>query len=314
MDATDLRLLAALDRLLERGSVTGAARDLGIGQPAMSRTLAQLRERFGDPLLVRAGRAMKLTATAEALRPDVRDLVVRAQRILGTQAPFEPSEAFRVSVAVGDDVASWLLPPLLQAFRVDAPCASLDVRRLDRDALVPLAAGRLDVAVLPDLASIPGVARPDLDHLVVQPLDPVRFVVARRSSEPMDLQTWCAVPHILVAPLGETPTGLVDRLLAEHDLTRRVWVTVPTFEQACRLVHATNAVALLPERVVRSCPFDLTMHPPPLRIPDMPLNMAWAPHLTTSARHGWFRERVIAIARSDREGAPTTDRTSAGTG
>jgi DNA-binding transcriptional LysR family regulator len=54
----DLNLLTALDVLLTEGSVTGAARRLGLSTSAMSRTLTRLRNATGDPLLVRAGRTL----------------------------------------------------------------------------------------------------------------------------------------------------------------------------------------------------------------------------------------------------------------
>ena len=63
--SVDLNLLVVLDRLLATGSVSAAARDLGVTQPAMSRSLQRLRDVLGDPLFVRAGRG--LTATPRAL-------------------------------------------------------------------------------------------------------------------------------------------------------------------------------------------------------------------------------------------------------
>ena len=54
MNDVDLNLLPALDALLTEGSVTGAARRLGLSVSAMSRNLARLRSMTGDPLLVRA--------------------------------------------------------------------------------------------------------------------------------------------------------------------------------------------------------------------------------------------------------------------
>lgn len=301
MEVPDLRLLVVLDRLLDRASVSAAARDLGVGQPAVSRSLAQLRERFGDPLLVRAGRAMRLTARAEALRLDVRELVARAQQVMGDEVRLDLDVAVTVSLAVGDDVAAWLLPPLLTRLREEAPRVTLHVHRMDRDALVPLAAGHLDLAILPDLAAIPTAQRLYLDHLVIERLEPIRFVVARRAAGPVDLDLWCTLPHVMVAPLGETRLGIVDRLLAQHERSRHVLVTVPTFEQACRLVYATDAVALLPERVVRASPFPLHSHLPPLQVPDLPLECAWTPHLTTSPRHKWFRRLLLGVCRGQQD-------------
>jgi len=57
----DLNLLVALDALLERQSVTGAAARMGLSPPATSHALSRLRALLGDPLLVRAGRSMVLT-------------------------------------------------------------------------------------------------------------------------------------------------------------------------------------------------------------------------------------------------------------
>lgn len=67
MQATDLSLLVTLDALLQEGSVTGAARRVGLSTPAMSHALARIRERMGDPILVRSGRGMLLTPRALAL-------------------------------------------------------------------------------------------------------------------------------------------------------------------------------------------------------------------------------------------------------
>lgn len=69
MSADRLKLLVALDLLLEHGNVTKAASQLGISQPALSAQLARLREFLGDPLLVpaRGGRGMVLTAQASAM-------------------------------------------------------------------------------------------------------------------------------------------------------------------------------------------------------------------------------------------------------
>lgn len=61
MSDPDFNLLVALDFLLKKASVAGAARRLNLSTSAMSRTLSRLREVTGDPILVRAGRNMVLT-------------------------------------------------------------------------------------------------------------------------------------------------------------------------------------------------------------------------------------------------------------
>jgi len=63
----DLNLLMALDALLRDKNVTRASERVFLSQPAMSAALNKLREYFGDPLLVRVGRDLELTARGLAL-------------------------------------------------------------------------------------------------------------------------------------------------------------------------------------------------------------------------------------------------------
>jgi len=64
----DLNLLVAFERVLALGSVTRAAKELGITQPAMSRTVQRLRMALGDPLFVKVGRTLVATDRARALQ------------------------------------------------------------------------------------------------------------------------------------------------------------------------------------------------------------------------------------------------------
>ncbi|MDN8907652.1 LysR family transcriptional regulator, partial [Staphylococcus aureus] len=60
----DLNLLVALDALLTERSVTRAAERLHLSQPALSASLARLRNHFNDPILARRGNAYELTPLA----------------------------------------------------------------------------------------------------------------------------------------------------------------------------------------------------------------------------------------------------------
>ncbi|KAG1446826.1 hypothetical protein G6F57_017215 [Rhizopus arrhizus] len=81
MPLPDLNLLLALDILLDEGSVAGAARRMNLSAPAMSRTLARIREAVGDPVLVRSGRGLAPTPRALELRDQVRSVVEQAQTV-----------------------------------------------------------------------------------------------------------------------------------------------------------------------------------------------------------------------------------------
>lgn len=91
-----LRLLIALDALLVEGSVTGAAQALGLGVPAMSRILAQLRAAYGDEIVVRTGRTLTPTPFAEELRARVRAVSAETSDLMqprGSQPTRSPAIA-----------------------------------------------------------------------------------------------------------------------------------------------------------------------------------------------------------------------------
>ena len=85
-----MNLLVALDALLAERGVTGAARRVHVTPSAMSHSLAELRELFDDPLLVRAGRGMALTPRAEALRRPLHRVLLDAKRWCAIGAGFDP--------------------------------------------------------------------------------------------------------------------------------------------------------------------------------------------------------------------------------
>jgi anthranilate phosphoribosyltransferase len=76
-----LRLLLALDALLMEGSVSRAAERMGIGTPAMSRLLGQIREVYDDPIFIRSSRRLIPTPFAESMRQRIRALAAEAEAL-----------------------------------------------------------------------------------------------------------------------------------------------------------------------------------------------------------------------------------------
>ena len=99
----DLNLLVALDALLEQRSVSKAAEQIGLSQPAVSAQLARLRRHFGDDLLARFGNQYRLTPLAVQLRSRVRTAVTGVERVFAAQPDFNPASTSReFSLVVSD--------------------------------------------------------------------------------------------------------------------------------------------------------------------------------------------------------------------
>ncbi len=107
--------LSAFVLVARLGSVTDAARAMGVSEPAVSQALAALRSHHGDKLIVRTGTGMTLTAGGSRLLPIASQMVA-----LGADADAAVREAKgmaeRLQVAVTSTLAEFVANPLLEAF------------------------------------------------------------------------------------------------------------------------------------------------------------------------------------------------------
>ena len=292
----DLNLLVALDALLEAESVTGAARQVGLSQPAMSSALGRLRDLFGDPLLLRGRGGMIPTPLARELRAPVRRVVREVAGMLEPTGPFDAAAPHRFRIAVTDYVGLVLLPAIAARIQAAGPALELEVRAV-HDWQLPaddLDTGRLDLAVS-FFRAVPSGLR--AEHLFDE-----QFVCAVRRDHPgvrsrLGLRQFTALPHLLVAPRAGV-TGVVDAALAARGLTRRIAVTVPHFMVAPAVVAGTDCVATLAARVARlgAAMAPLRLLAPPLPLDGFAIEMVWHPQTDDHPPAAWLRDQVRAAA------------------
>lgn len=287
----DLNLLVALDALLAEGSVTRAARRVGLTQPSMSHALARLRDLFGDPLLARSGRAMVLTPRAEALREPLRASLGELARLLSDEGPFDPRTSRRSFVLVCPDLLAAFIPDLLRAMSAQAPTVSLEVRGPGALVASDLASGSSDVSLGPTRDAAPG--------LTVRPLGEVRWVVLVRRGHPLagkklTAKRWAAHPHVQVRT-GAGGPSVVEQALGALGVTRRIGLWVPTFLLAPEVVSRTDYLFTAPRELVAPLVtrLKLTMLEPPVRIAPVPVAAFWHGRVEADPGHRWFRELVV---------------------
>src|SRR6201982_1349417 len=108
-------------RVVESGSFSGVARELGTGQPAISKQVAALEEHLGAQLLMRTSRSLSLTEVGrdfyESAVRLISDLEAPESRIGSGQA--SPSGVVRVTAASG--FSHRYVVPQLPAFRARYP-------------------------------------------------------------------------------------------------------------------------------------------------------------------------------------------------
>jgi DNA-binding transcriptional LysR family regulator len=300
LSSIDVNLLVALRALLETRNVTAAGRRLGLSPSATSHALARLRGLLGDPLLVRAGRALILTPRASALAEPLAQALEALETALAPREALDPrtlARSFRIETT--DHVQFVLLRALDARAREESPRVNIYLQSLQPETFARLREGAIDLAI-----SVYNGVDADLER---QNLFDDRLVAVMRRGHPalrrrMTLARFAALDHLLVAPNG-SPTGLVDRLLADHGLRRRVARTSSTFLDIAFLVADTDYVVSLPETVARPLlgKWKLEMVRLPLPLPTFTHSMVWHRRYTKDPAHAWFRG-LVAAATKERRG------------
>ena len=290
----DLNLLLTLHALLSEQHVSRAALRLHRSQPAVSHALAQLREIFADPLLVRRGGRLQLTARAEALHAPLQEALQQLDGLLGTPG-FEPARARRTfRLAMSDYGARVVLPSLMRLLRREAPGIDLVVSQGSREAMLgQLIDGEADLAlgVFPELPT----------EMAQQVLFEESFVcLADRASLPprggLALDPWLARPHVLVA-VRPGIDNEIDQALAALGARRRIALTLPHWGVAQSVIAGTDLVLTVARRSLAGARLDpaLRQFAPPLAISPFAFAQAWHSRRDGDAGHRWLRAQIQAL-------------------
>ena len=109
--------LRSLVEVAKRGAITGAARSMGLTQPALSRRIQLLEEEFGTPLLSRSQKGVRLTELGRLVEAEGRTLIERYERLKQTVLQHLRLERGTVRVGGGASAVSYLLPGVIRDFR-----------------------------------------------------------------------------------------------------------------------------------------------------------------------------------------------------
>lgn len=259
----DLNLLRVFLVVAEQGSVTAAAAQLYVTQPAVSAALRRLTDAVGAPLFTREGRGLALTHRGQRLLAAVGPHLTAMIEATVGDAPFDPASSTRTfRLGLSDVMESWLLPPLLRAVEREAPHMSFIVVPVQfRTVAAALTQRHIDLAVTVADELPSSIRRQSLLHGgFVCLFDPRHARVKRRVTE----RAYFDHDHVIVSYAGDL-RGVVEDL---YDRKRRVRCSVSSFNSIGAIVDGTALLATVPERVAR----DIVAVRPHLRTAPVPLD------------------------------------------
>jgi DNA-binding transcriptional LysR family regulator len=295
LSSFDLNRLYALHVVFEERSVTRAAARLHVTPPAVSNTLAVLREALGDPLVVRSGRGLVLTPRALELAPALAEAVAAAQRVVERPLSFAPETTTRTfSLACSDAEQISGVPLVAAAVARRMPRASLRILSVDElHASGGLASGAADAAIGPFLG--PGHPARDLYQeegvLVVRRDHPrVRGIVTK--------ELFNELRHIdILLALGQGGAGhrVVEEFFASQGLRRDIAVSVPSFTAAATIASQTDWMTGMPRRLAQRFVSQMGLQMAEMPIPTLSFRIQLHWHERTEADEGarFFRALVL---------------------
>ncbi len=292
----DLNLLVALDAILTERSVTRAASKLCLTQPAVSGSLARLREYFEDPLIVQVGRQMELTPLAQALGVSIRAIMLQIDNAIATDPKFDATVNKRhFIIAATDYVIEVLLLGLLRDLSRSAPGLTFEFRQFSAQSAQELQAGEVDLVIGPEID-----VRSEHPHVPV--FEDTYVVVACRDnpivSSGMTFDEYMGLGHVVFRGERQGQPWLERWFVKQYGDSRRIEVSVPSFLLLPSFLTGTNRIATLQARLAHklagSAP--LKVVEAPLQLPRLVEVLQWNAQRDVDPALSWLREQVIAAA------------------
>jgi DNA-binding transcriptional LysR family regulator len=126
-----LQQLTLFVRTVESGSFSKAAREFGLSQPSVSRTIAALERRLGVKLLIRTTRQVSATDAGEALLARARDALLAIDEAESAARGADHLSGV-LRVALPPEYGVRRIVPLLPAFFARHPLLKIDLMMSDR--------------------------------------------------------------------------------------------------------------------------------------------------------------------------------------
>jgi DNA-binding transcriptional LysR family regulator len=123
----DWNRIRAFLATVEEGSLSAAARSLGLTQPTLSRQVSALEEELGIMLFERIGRGLMLTSAGIELLEHTRAMGEAARRVsFAAEGQMQALEGL-VRITASDVFSAYVLPPFLHRLRRRAPRLEIDI-------------------------------------------------------------------------------------------------------------------------------------------------------------------------------------------
>lgn len=276
----ELRLLRALEAVVDEGTFAAAAARLDYTQSTLSQQIAALESSVGGRVFdrPRGPRRVSLTPLGRLVLQHARELNRSSEQAGQAIERFHAGDG-RVDIGTFQTVTNVLLPELVRRLREEQP--DCDVRLFEDETPQPPLEG-LDVAFFDAAppAGVDGILIVEDDHVLLAP--PGRFPAGRVALTALD-----DLPIVALPPICDQ--GRVEESLAQHGISPRVIFRTADNQGVVSMVRAGLGCAILPALAIGSHD-GLDLHPLHPHLPRRQIHLLWQGTLSPLAT------RVVTLA------------------
>lgn len=283
----DLNLLVIFDAVFRLGTVTEAAREIGLTQPAVSHAVRRLRRLYGDPLFMRTKGGLRPTVRAREIAPAIQSAIQNIGSTLETV--FDPASLMRsFRFGLVNYTAFFLLPVLVERLQATAPKVSVTVDYVDgREAETQVSRNEVDFAIGTLERAGQRCARTELFA------DQYRFVA--RADHPK-ISGRLRISHLASLPQINIPLFAdVQALLAQEGISARYALTTGNLLSVPFIVSTSELLALVPRSVATIfkdyC--NLQVLEPPVDVGSYSISLLSNAELEKENAYAWMKETVL---------------------
>ena len=263
------RHLLQLAAVVEAGGVTEGAALIGSSQPAISRSLAMLERRVGEPLFLAGRRPLQPTALGRQLAIHGKAILAASRKASETIASFRGGTSGRVRIGGVPFFMDAVISGIIASFQIKEPGVHFDQSYGHFNELLnSLMAGEIDLAITP--AGTQEIST----ELEFVPLIAARNVVVTNAAHPLlmkkSLNKADFTSYPWIAPLPGSPLMLdLANILMNLGIGElAIRYAGGSFYSVLNYVSATQALAIMPLSVVYSVQQHHHIAVLPLNIPQ----------------------------------------------
>ena len=240
MNLNQLRVFA---RVADAGSLTAAAHELGVSQPAVTKQLAELEESVGMNLFDRLPRGVRLTAAGSLLVRRARKIFAEEQAAEGELAQLVGVEGGQLCVGASTTIGNYLMPQWFGRFHGEYPGVRLELL-IENTAMIQQAVidGRLDFGLTEGLSRSDALDVEVVGHDEMAVIAaPSHSVLRRKKLRASNLQDY----PILMRERGSGTRDVIEAELRRKDIHVEVAMELGSSEALKNAVVAGLGIAIV---------------------------------------------------------------------